>query len=142
MDMRLLFKRSLSHLERSMLRNKRGRSYFHKPGSADYIPDASVSKWKCAQVKARFCVRGDIQVQRIDFLDKFSPAVNLTTVGLMLILLVVLGLATKGVDYTASFFHAPVKKLFHCHAKGIIFSFNFRGCNICLEFTAPDDRTV
>ena len=81
-------------------------------------------------------------MQGIDFLDKFSPVVNLTTVGLMLILLVVLGLATKELITRLLSCMLPLKKLFHCHAKGIIFSFNFRGCNICLEFTAPDDRTV
>ena len=67
------------------------------------FPDGSVRK-----LKARFCVRGDRQVEGIDFFDTFAPVVNWTTVRLMLILSVILGLATKQVDYTAAFLHAPI----------------------------------
>jgi len=47
-------------------------------------------------------------VEGIDFFDTFAPVVNWTTVCIMLILSVILGLATKQVDYTAAFLHAPI----------------------------------
>ena len=62
------------------------------------------------KLKARFCVRGDRQVEGVDYFDTFAPVVNWTTVRLMLILSIVLGLSTKQVDYTAAFVHAPIDK--------------------------------
>ena len=52
-------------------------------------PDGSVRK-----LKARFCTRGDKQIQGIDFNDTWSPVLNWNTVRLLLILFHVLGLAT------------------------------------------------
>ena len=59
-------------------------------------PDGLVKK-----LKARFCARGDRQIEGVDFFDTFAPVVNWTTVRLLLILTAQLGLATKQVDYTA-----------------------------------------
>lgn len=69
------------------------------------FPDGFIRK-----LKARFCVRGDRQIEGQDFFETFAPVVNWTTVRLLLILSVVLGLATKQVDYTAAFIHAPIDK--------------------------------
>ena len=66
-------------------------------------PDGSVRK-----LKARFCARGDKQIQGVDFNDTWSPVVNWNTVRLLLILSQVLGLATQQVDYTTAFLHAPI----------------------------------
>ena len=62
------------------------------------------------KLKARFCCRGDRQIDGIDFdsNDIFSPVINWNTVRLMLILSLILGLETKQVDYTAAFVHAPI----------------------------------
>ena len=68
-------------------------------------PDGSVRK-----LKSRFCVRGDRQIEGVDFFETFAPVVNWTTVRLMLILSLVLGLLTHQVDYTAAFTHAPIDK--------------------------------
>jgi hypothetical protein len=68
-------------------------------------PDGTVRK-----LKSRFCVRGDKQVEGVDFFDTFAPVVNWTTVRLMLILSIILGLSTRQVDYTAAFVHAPIDK--------------------------------
>jgi Reverse transcriptase (RNA-dependent DNA polymerase) len=67
------------------------------------FPDGLVKK-----LKARFCVRGDKQLEGIDFFETFAPVVSWTTVRLMLILTLVLGLYTRQVDYTAAFLHAPI----------------------------------
>jgi hypothetical protein len=60
--------------------------------------------------KARFCARGDKQIHGVDFFDTYAPVVQWTTVRLMLILSLELGLETKQVDYTAAFVHADVDK--------------------------------
>jgi hypothetical protein len=69
------------------------------------FPDGTVRK-----LKARFCVRGDRQIEGIDFFETFAPVVSWTTVRLMLILSVILGLSTTQVDYTAAFVHAEIDK--------------------------------
>ena len=48
------------------------------------------------------------KIEGVDYFDTFAPVVNWTTVRLMLILSVILGLETKQVDYTAAFVHAPI----------------------------------
>jgi len=67
--------------------------------------DGSVRK-----LKARFCARGDRQIKGVDFFETFAPVVNWHTVCIMLILSLILGLATRQVDYTAAFVHAPIDK--------------------------------
>ena len=68
-------------------------------------PDGSVRK-----LKARFCTRGDKQVEGIDYFDTFAPVINWTTVRLMLILTLILNLSTCQVDYTAAFVHSPIDR--------------------------------
>jgi hypothetical protein len=67
------------------------------------FPDGLIKK-----LKARFCVRGDKQLEGIDYFETFAPVVSWTTVRLMLILSLILNLATRQVDYTAAFLHAPI----------------------------------
>ncbi|MCA1807758.1 MAG: hypothetical protein LC687_07920, partial [Actinobacteria bacterium] len=60
--------------------------------------------------KARFCARGDRQIQGVDFFETYSPVVSWNTVRLMLVLSLELGLVSKQVDYMAAFVHAPLEK--------------------------------
>ena len=60
------------------------------------------------KLKARFCAHGDHQIEGIDYFDTFSPVVNWTTVHLLLIMSIILGLSTKQVDCTAAFLHALI----------------------------------
>jgi hypothetical protein len=60
-------------------------------------PDGTIRK-----LKSRFCVRGNKQIEGVNFFDTFAPVVNWTTVRLMLILSIVLGLSTCQVNYTAA----------------------------------------
>jgi hypothetical protein len=64
-----------------------------------WFPSGDIRK-----LKAMFCVRDDRQVKGVDYFDTFTPVVNWTTVQLMLILSIVLGLSTKQVDYTAALY--------------------------------------
>ena len=62
------------------------------------------------KLKARLCCRGDRQVKDVDYFETFAPVVSWTTVRLLLILSAELQLATKQVDYTAAFVHAPIDR--------------------------------
>jgi hypothetical protein len=66
-------------------------------------PDGLVRK-----LKARWCVRGDQQIEGVNFFDTYAPVVAWSTVRLLLILSVTLGLATKQVDYTLAFVQADL----------------------------------
>jgi hypothetical protein len=66
-----------------------------------WLSDGLVKK-----LKARFCVRGDCQIDGVDVFNTYAPVVSWTKVQLLLILSVVLGLASKHVNYTAAFVQA------------------------------------
>jgi Reverse transcriptase (RNA-dependent DNA polymerase) len=68
-------------------------------------PDGTIRK-----LKAGFCACGDRQIEGFDFFDTFAPVINWTTVCMMLILSIILGLSTCQVDYTAAFVHASIDK--------------------------------
>ena len=58
--------------------------------------------------KARFCARGDQQLEGIDFFETYAPVVQWTTVRLLLILEVLLQLKSKQGDVTAAFVHGEL----------------------------------
>ena len=62
------------------------------------FPNGLVRKFK-----ARYCVRGDMQIEGVDFDETYAPVVNWVTVRTLLILSQQLGLVTAQVDYTAAF---------------------------------------
>ena len=62
------------------------------------------------KLKAQFCVRGDKQIEGVDFFDTYAPVINWTTVRLVLILSIILNLQTVQVDYTCAFVHADIDK--------------------------------
>jgi hypothetical protein len=66
-------------------------------------PDGLIKKFK-----ARFCARGDQQIEGVDFFETYAPVVQWTTVRLMLILEVLLDLKSKQGDVTAAFLHAQL----------------------------------
>jgi Reverse transcriptase (RNA-dependent DNA polymerase) len=61
-------------------------------------------------LKARYCARGDRQIEGVNFFDTFAPVVSWTTVRLMLILSAILDLSSQLVDYIAAFVHGPIDK--------------------------------
>jgi hypothetical protein len=68
-------------------------------------PDGDVRK-----LKARFCARGDCQIEGVDFFETYAPVVNWQTVRIMLVMSLLLQLSTKQVDYTAAFVHADIDR--------------------------------
>ena len=65
------------------------------------LPSTWAFKWKqfsdgsIRKLKALFCVRGDRQVEGVNYFDTYAPVVNCQTVRLMLVLSAILGHATK-----------------------------------------------
>lgn len=66
-------------------------------------PDGRIKKFK-----ARFCARGDLQVEGVDYFETWSPVAQWVTVRLMMILSVILRLKTAQADITAAFVHAEL----------------------------------
>jgi hypothetical protein len=69
------------------------------------FPDGMIRK-----LKARFCVRGDQQIEGVDFFDTFAPVVQWSTVRLLLVISLILNLATKQVDYVSAFCQASIEE--------------------------------
>ena len=69
------------------------------------FPDGLIKKFK-----ARFCARGDQQLEGVDFFETYAPVVQWTTVRLMLVLEVLLKLKSKQGDVTAAFLHADLSE--------------------------------
>ena len=66
-------------------------------------PDGVAKKFK-----ARFCVRGDLQTEGIDYFETWALVFQWTTVRSMMILATKLHLCTAQADITAAFVHAPL----------------------------------
>ena len=62
------------------------------------------------KLKARLCVQGDQQIEGVDFFDTYAPIVAWSTVRLLLILSVMMGLVTKQVDYTLAFIQSDLNE--------------------------------
>ena len=58
--------------------------------------------------KGRICARGGQQTEGVDFFETYAPVVQWTTVRLLLILEVLLGLKSKQGNVTAAFLHASL----------------------------------
>ena len=68
-------------------------------------PDGTPYKFK-----ARYCVRGDLQREGIDFFETYAPVVQWSTVRLLLTLVLANQWTTKQVDYTNAFAQAAIQE--------------------------------
>ena len=68
-------------------------------------PDGLIKKFK-----ARFCAQGDQQLEGIDFFETYAPIVQWTTIWLMFILEILLGLKSMQGDVTCAFLHADLEE--------------------------------
>ena len=69
------------------------------------LPDGTPLKFK-----ARYCVRGDLQREGIDYFETYAPVVQWLTVRLLLTLILSNNWTTKQVDYTNAFAQADLKE--------------------------------
>jgi hypothetical protein len=58
--------------------------------------------------KAQLCAHGDMQVEGVHFGDTYSPVVQMTTVQILLILSLLLGLTSRSIDFTLALTQAPI----------------------------------
>ena len=63
------------------------------------------------KLKARLCVRGDQQLEGVDFFQIYAPVVQWGTVRVLLILSVTLRLTSIQVDYTNAFVQSDIDTL-------------------------------
>ena len=68
-------------------------------------PDGSPLKFK-----ARYCVRGDLQREGVDYFETYAPVVQWSTVRLLLTMVLTKNWTTKQVDYTNAFAQAKLKE--------------------------------
>jgi hypothetical protein len=66
--------------------------------------------WMNVLLKARFCARGDKQMEGIYSFESFSPVFNWQTLIIMLIISLIYDFATLQVDYTAAFTKSDIDK--------------------------------
>jgi hypothetical protein len=75
------------------------------------LPDGTPSTFK-----ARFCVRGNLQQEGIDFFGTYSPVCQLSTIRIILTMVLQNIWATKQVDYTNVFAQAEMKETVYIEA--------------------------
>ena len=68
-------------------------------------PDGLIKKFK-----VYFCVRGDQQIEGVNYLETYAPIVMWTTIPLMLILECLLDLKSKQGDVNCTFLHAHLSE--------------------------------
>jgi hypothetical protein len=68
-------------------------------------PDGLIKKFK-----ARFCACGDQQLEGIDFFETYALVVQWTTISMMFILEILLGLKSMQGDVTCAFLHADLNE--------------------------------
>ena len=61
-------------------------------------PDGNLRK-----LKARFCVKGFQQIEKVNYFETYSPVVSWSTVQLIFAIALILDLQSVQVDYTAYF---------------------------------------
>ncbi len=69
------------------------------------LPDGTAYRYK-----ARFCARGDIQNEGVDFFETCAPVVQWSTIRLLLSTVLTEGWTTRQVDYTNAFALAELKE--------------------------------
>ncbi len=67
-------------------------------------PEGRIKKFK-----ARFCARGDKQLEGIDFFETYAPVVQWITIRLIFILKVLLGLKSKQGNVLCAFLHGELE---------------------------------
>ena len=67
-------------------------------------PDGRVKK-----LKASLCVRGDQQIEGLDYFETYAPVVQWSTIRTQIILSVALKWKSKQVDYELAFLHAALE---------------------------------
>jgi hypothetical protein len=63
-----------------------------------------------SKLKARICVRGDLETEGVDYFATYAPTAKWTTIRLLIVMTAAYNMATCQIDYTSAFLHADVEK--------------------------------
>ena len=63
-----------------------------------------------SKLKARICVRGDLEVEGVDYFETYAPTAKWTTIRFMLVMAAAYDLCTCQIDYTSPFVQAEIEK--------------------------------
>jgi hypothetical protein len=63
-----------------------------------------------SKLKARLCVRGDLETEGVDYFETYAPTAKWTTIRFMLVMAAAYDLCTMQIDYTSAFLHAEPEK--------------------------------
>ena len=86
------------------------------PTNANVLPSTWAFKIKrypdgrLRKFKARFCVRGDKQIEGVDYFEKYAPVVSWSTVRLIMSIALQRGWHTQHIDFENAFFQANLKE--------------------------------
>jgi Reverse transcriptase (RNA-dependent DNA polymerase) len=69
------------------------------------IQGQAVSRWAISQVQGKFCVRGEMHTENVDFFESWSPVVAWSTVHLILTLVISHGWESRPIDFSNAFVH-------------------------------------
>jgi hypothetical protein len=106
----LLIQRTWNRISRDDVpTNSNGKKQRILPGTWAFklkrLPDGTPLKFK-----ARYCVRGDLQTEGVDYFDTYAPVVQWSTIRMILSLTLSHGWSTKQVDYTNAFAQADINE--------------------------------
>jgi Reverse transcriptase (RNA-dependent DNA polymerase) len=70
------------------------------------LPDGTPYQYKACF----FCVRGDLQIEGVDFFETYAPVVQWSTIRMLLASILTKAWTTRQVDYTNAFAQAEIKE--------------------------------
>jgi hypothetical protein len=82
--------------------------------------------------KARFCARGDLQKEGVDFFETYAPVVQWSTICLLLLTVLTKGWTTQQVNYTNAFAQAEIKEEIYVEYPRLFGSKSGPGKDLCL----------
>ena len=95
---------------KDILRDENGRKYTVLKSiwvfKLKRLPDGTPDRYK-----ARFCVRGDLQKEGIDFFDTYAPVVKWSTIRMLLIETLSRNWTTRQVDFTNAFAQGELSEI-------------------------------
>lgn len=103
-------------LEVATLIQQKAWTMVPRPSNKNVLKGTWAFKLKCLpdgtayRFKARYCARGDLQQENVDYFETYSPVVQWSTIRLLLTTVLSEGWSTRQVDYTNAFAQAELNE--------------------------------
>jgi hypothetical protein len=69
------------------------------------------------KLRSRFCVRGDQQVEGVDYFESYAPVVQWSTVRVVFIMVIIYGLISRQVDFQNAFCQSTLGEHEHVYVE-------------------------